>query len=193
MSRRTPVTLVLAVALATAAGPSLRATTWIPADLRALVSAASAVAYGRVVAVDVQLAETSRAVERRVVVRVSDYYKGQLGGEVLLRVPGGTLGGYRTVVVGAPEFREGEEVVLFLRGEPAEPASLVGLAQGVVRVRVDPQSGLRRVWPPASAAMADTQGRVLRGQGPRRVMPLEAFAAEVRQIVERRERPGRLR
>jgi hypothetical protein len=193
MRHRAPAALLLAVALATAAGPRARATTFLPADLRTLVSAASTIAHGRVVAVDVQLTERTRAVERRVVVAVADYYKGDLGGEVLLTVPGGTIGAYRTVMVGAPEFRHGEEVVLFLQGDAPDAVRLVGLAQGVVRVRVDTRSGLRTVWPPASAAMTDAAGRVLRGQGARRALPLEAFAAEVRRLAERRDRPGRPR
>jgi hypothetical protein len=193
MPARVRVWGLVVVALATCTAASPLATTSIPADLRSLVSAASAVALGRVAVVEPQLAPGSRAVERLVVVRVAEYYKGQLGGEVLLRVPGGEIGGYRTVMVGAPAFREGEDVVLFLRGDAPDRASLVGLAQGVVRVRVDGRTGRRTVWPPARPALTGARGRVVRGEGPPAAMALEEFAAEVRRLAGRRERPGRQR
>ena len=58
----------------------------------------------------------------------------------------------------------------------------VGLTQGVFRVTVDPREGTAVVMPPPLKASA--VGRAVRGAADRRVLTLNAFAAEVRAVAE---------
>ena len=96
-------------------------------------------------------------------------------------VPGGQVGRYERMVVGAPRFGRGDEVVVFLAGRPPALPSIFGLSQGVYRVTRD--AGARvMVMPPRIAA---SDGRVVRGDPARVPLPIEAFAREVRAALER--------
>jgi len=92
--------LILEVAVA-----QVRATVLLPADLAALVRGSQAVVHGRVVNVRAAWADGRRRIESFVTVEVVEYFKGDLGGRVTIRVPGGQIGRYRSVTVGAPTFR----------------------------------------------------------------------------------------
>ena len=91
----------------------LGATIVVPADFAELTAEAGAIAHGRIVRVEARQGEGLR-VERLVTLQVLEYFKGGWGNVVQFRMPGGTLGRYQTVTIGAPDFFEGDEVVLFL-------------------------------------------------------------------------------
>ena len=129
------------------------ATIVVPADVAELAVDAGAIAHGRIVRVEARQGE-GRRVERLVTLQVHEYFKGGWGNVVQFRMPGGTLGRYQTVMIGAPDFVEGDEVVLFLgarpeddRDRPARPYVL-GMHQGVFRVVADQATGRRMVTPP---------------------------------------------
>ena len=88
-------------------------------------------------------------------------------------MPGGQVGRYRRLMVGAPVFVEGEEVVLFLKGRRRVPFPF-GLSQGVYRV-VRAASGQSLVTPPT---VAEAPGRVVRGDPSRRPMELAGIRTE---------------
>ena len=115
--------------------PHALATVLVPADFGTIVQEAGVIVHGRVV--DVRSAQTGprRTIESFITVTVIESLKGAPGGTVTFRVPNGQVGRYRRVLIGAPEFTQGEEVVLFLRGRAPEMPTLVGLSQGVYRVR----------------------------------------------------------
>src|SRR6476660_3076426 len=99
MNMRTWLSVVgLAVALAA----PLRATLLIPADLSELSREARAIARGRVAALDPQWTEDRGTIETIVTLEVERYIKGALGPSLRFRVPGGDLGRFRSIVVGAP-------------------------------------------------------------------------------------------
>ena len=106
----------------------------LPASLGDLVTGARAIVHGHVVAIEPRWADGHRQIETLVTVRAEDYLKGDLGGEVTFKVPGGQMGPYRRVVVGAPTFREGDEVVVFLNAQGPAVPWISGLNQGVFRV-----------------------------------------------------------
>jgi hypothetical protein len=84
-------------------------------------------------------------------------------------------------MVGAPEFTGGDEVVVFLRGRvPAVPMPF-GLSQGVYRVARG-SDGRVMVTPPV---VAQSVGRVVRGDATRRPIEMSEFARGVRAVVER--------
>jgi hypothetical protein len=183
---RTLICFIAAVCLVSAA--TLHATVYVAADLGELTADARAVAYGRVVALQPQWLEARRSIETLVTLEVEAYAKGDFGRTVTLRVPGGQMGPYRSIMLGAPTFVEGEEVVVFLAGTGPAIPHLVGLAQGVFRVRTDSATGSRLVTPeivrmPDAVTLGPS--RVVRGDVSRRPAPLAAFLQEVRVLAGR--------
>src|SRR5262249_30578964 len=88
------------VALSTQA----RATVLVGADLGRLAHDAVAIVRGRVVAVAARWTDGRRSIETIVTMDVETYLKGSLGPSVQFRIPGGVLGRYSSIVVGAPTF-----------------------------------------------------------------------------------------
>jgi hypothetical protein len=159
-----------------------RATTIVPADLGELSRDAVAIVHGRVADVRSQWTEDRGTVETIVTLEVEDYLKGSFGAVVRFRVPGGELGRYRTIVVGAPDFAVDQHVVVFLGAHGPTVPHIVGFNQGVFRVtRAADDSGWV-VSPPPSAAGA-TAVRVVRGDPGRRPVPLADFEQQVRTLA----------
>ena len=168
---------LMLVALATSAG----ATTMVPADLGELSRDAVAIAHGRVADVRSQWTEDRGTVETIVTLEVEDYLKGSLGAMVRFRVPGGELGRYRTIMVGAPEFAVDQHVVVFLGAHGPTVPHIVGFNQGVFRVtRAADDSGWVVSSPPAAGAAAV---RIVRGDPARRPVPLADFEQQVRSLA----------
>ena len=178
--------LIVAALLVPAA--ALQATVYISADLGELTTDAQAVAHGRVVALQAHWLDARRSIETLVTLEVETYAKGDLGRTVTLRVPGGQMGPYRSVMLGAPTFVEGEEVIVFLAASGPAIPHLVGVAQGVFRVRTDVTTGARLVTPEIvrMPGMTSVQPvRVVRGDATRRPAPLASFLQEVRALAGR--------
>lgn len=125
--------LLLPLILLLVAVPAF-ATVLVPADVGELTRAARAVARGRVVRVDARWSDDHRSIETLVTLDVDSYLKGALGATVQFRVPGGQLGRYRSVFVGAPEFGVGDYVVVFLGAQGPAIPYVLGLNQGVFRL-----------------------------------------------------------
>jgi len=73
--------------------------------------------------------------------RVLSHNKGYLPEEIVVRQPGGKFQNLHSRVEGAPEFRPGEEVYLFLNAHPGGQLLIVGWAQGTFRIHRDLRSG----------------------------------------------------
>jgi hypothetical protein len=169
-------------ALACAVGAGLGATVLIPAEFREVVNGSEIIAYGRVAALASEWSDNRRQINTVVTFDVGTYLKGSLGETITFRVPGGKIGRYRSTVVGAPAFAEGEEVVLFLRHRDGVPLHIFGLNQGVFRVRLDEQTRQRMVTPPLLARGPGPEA-VVRGSAARRTIALETFGAQVRTVI----------
>ena len=163
---------------------ALQATVLVPIEFRELVSTAPVIVHGRVVDVRSAFVDGRQSVETFVTVEASEYLKGQLGAHVTIRIPGGQLGRYRTVFVGAPEFRPGDELVLFLKTPRASLPHIIGLSQGAFRVHPDPRTGQRMVTTPIvmGKGTGDTEP-VVRGDPTRRPVSIAAFRDVVRQVL----------
>jgi hypothetical protein len=175
---------VASVALFLILSAALQATVLIPIEFRELVAIAPVIVHGRVVDVRSDFVDGRRAVETFVTIEAADYLKGDLGDHVTVRVPGGQLGRYRTVFIGAPEFREGDEVVLFLKTSGSPLPYIVGLSQGAYRVVADARTGRHMVTTPIVMGKADAAAeRVVRGDAARKPIPIESFRDVVRQVM----------
>ena len=160
------------------------ATVLLPADFTTIVTGSPIIVHGRVTDVRSFISGPRRTIESVVTVSVIDTLKGVPSRTVLFRVPNGQVGRYRRVVVGAPEFEEGDEVVVFLQAHAPAIPTLFGLSQGVYRVVRDANAQAIVTPPPVMAGGVSAE-RVVRGDPVRRPMPIAAFAREVRSVLER--------
>src|SRR5262245_17082722 len=161
----------------------LRATVLLPADFREIVAGSEIIVYGRVTAVRGEYSDDRSRIDTVVTLAAGTYLKGGPGNTVTFRVPGGQIGRYRNVVLGAPQFQNGEEAILFLTASGPSIAHVFGLSQGVFRVKVDGRSGQRLVVPPVLMSESEVAQLVTRGDPARRQLSLDQFAATVRQAV----------
>jgi len=161
-----------------------RATVLIPADFPELVTGSRAIVHGRVVDVRAQTTGDRRSIETLVTLTAVEHLKGSLGPTVTFKVPGGQIGRYRRVLVGAPVFGRGDEVIVFLGGRGPSIPYLYGLSQGVFRVARG-GDGRDVVTPPPIMARGVGAERVVRGDPARRPVPVDEFARKVRDVLER--------
>jgi hypothetical protein len=154
----------------------------LPAEFREIVGDSQIIAYGRVVDAVAELSEDRKRIETIITFEVETYLKGGPGQTLTFRVPGGQVGRYRSITVGAPVFETGTEAVLFLRRRDGGLPYVFGLNQGVFRVQRDERTARRMVMPPL-VARRETAERVTRGAVSRQPMALEAFGAEVRAVM----------
>ena len=96
-------------------------------------------------------------------------------------VPGGEIGRYRQVMIGAPVFKPGDEAFLFLKSQGAGMPYVFGLNQGVFRVSVD-QRGVRKVISPLLLA-SGTDPKLRRGAVNRQPLALDAFGEQIRTAM----------
>ncbi len=161
---------------------TLSATVLVPADLGELTRDARTIARGRVVSADGRWTDDHRGIETLVTLEVEAYLKGPLGGDVQFRVPGGRLGRYRRIFVGAPDFAVGDRVIVFLGVRGPSIPFVLGLSQGVFRVidgidRAAPLVTPPGVWPAAATTA------VVRGDLARRPVALADFERRVRTLA----------
>jgi hypothetical protein len=175
--------LLVALVVAVGTRPAL-ATIVAALDLAQLVERADRVVHGLVISVSAVRME-GRYTESVVTIAPVAVMKGAPDSEIAFRVPGGEIGRFRTFVVGAPTFRAGDEVVVFLAGAPPYLPHLVGFSQGVLPVVRDDTGRAVLIVPPSAGT--DGEGVAI-ASGAARVMTLSAFADDVRALVEGRRR-----
>jgi len=162
------------------------ATVLAPADIVDLTHDSGAIVRGRIAAVNSRWTEDRRAIETVVTVDVESSFKGPLDKTAQFVVPGGTLGRYRSVVVGAPEFEVGQRVIVFLAWHGPTYPHLVGFSQGVFRV-VSASAQAGPVVIPVPIVRPTIGGtRIVRGDPARQVLSLDAFEQRLRAVVEGR-------
>ena len=177
MRRMLVITFVLLAGVRDVAGTVL-----LPADVGDLAREARTIARGRVVAVEGRWSDDRRAIETLVTLDVETYLKGPLGGTLQFKVPGGRLGRFRRIVVGAPDFAVDQRVVVFLGVQGPSIPYVLGYSQGVFRVSraVD---GAAWTVTPAPLWPAATASTVVRGDPARRQMSLADFEQRVRTLA----------
>jgi len=120
-----------------------RATTLVRLRFPDLVHFASAIARVRCIGADIRVENGEIFTDTRFHVLESE--KGQLPASIVVRQPGGKYQHLTSHVEGAPEFRIGEEVYLFLWGHPGRQFHVLGWSQGTFRVHRDALSGRETV------------------------------------------------
>jgi hypothetical protein len=157
------------------------ATTFAPTDFVDLVKGSAAIVHGRVTATHADWADGRGHVDTFVTIQVEKYLKGDLGQAPEIRIPGGELGRYRDIVVGAPKLAVGDDVILFLSTRGGGRPHVFGLMLGVFRVRHD--GGQAFVSPAPAMATDGMPRRVVRGSRAQAPIAMASFAALVDEVV----------
>jgi hypothetical protein len=163
--------------------PAVHATVLVPAEFREVVQGSTMIAYGRVIDVRPEWVDDRSRVDTIVTLEVVTWLKGGTDQTIEFKVPGGEMGRYRNVTIGAPVFNRGDEAVMFLKSDGTSIPIVFGLNQGVFRVRRDPSTGRRVVIPSALMARGDAPETIRRGAATRQPIPLESFGAQVRTVM----------
>jgi hypothetical protein len=119
------------------------ATTLVRLPFYKLVEHSSAI--GRVRCVSSQTRWENSQIWTDTVFEVVQRDKGYLPSPIVVRLPGGTVQHLHSHVDGVPEFRPGEEVYLFLIGEPGRQFGIVGWTQGTFRIHKDFRTGIETI------------------------------------------------
>lgn len=171
--------LVSIVAACCVLSVSMSATSFIATDLSELTREARTIARGRVVSVDSRWSADRSRIETLVTLEAETYMKGALGTTLQFVVPGGRLGRYRSILVGAPSFEPGQRVIVFLAASAPSLPHVIGLSQGLFRVVPDADRWLVTPQPVVSAAAS----RIVRGDPARQPMTLADFEQQVRTLA----------
>jgi hypothetical protein len=108
---------------------------------RQLGEVSALVVDGRVASVRSYWNDSHTKILTEAVVNVNGAHKGDAGSTVRIVQLGGVVGNVRMTVHGALQWRQDEEVLLFL--EPSTPGAyqVAGLFQGMYKIERDPRSG----------------------------------------------------
>ncbi len=159
------------------AGP-LMATTITKMELPALVKASDSIVQGRVEGVESRF-ESDRMVYTYIRVVVEEPLKGERSRSILVRQLGGKVGAMTMWIAGSPRFKEGDQVIVFLRNRRNGTFDIVGLNQGKYDIvddfAVANVSGVS-IMDPKTGTISDT-GFVDKA-------PLAAFKAKIRELVQ---------
>jgi hypothetical protein len=175
-------TVAILTSVAVLGGSGVHATTVLPVELADLARAAQVIARGRIAAVETRWIDDRRAIETLVTLDPETYLKGSPASTLRFRVPGGQIGRYRRVVVGAPQFAPGQRVIVFLGARSPAIPYVIGLNQGVFRLLPAAGGGFD-VTPPPIVGAPGRRASVVRGSAARRPMPLGLFEREVRALA----------
>jgi hypothetical protein len=161
---------------------ALAATVLVPAEFREVVNGADLIVYARVTSTQTRWGDDRKRVDTLVTLQAGTYLKGSARETLVVVVPGGTVGRYMNVTVGAPTFNAGDEAVFFLTTRGRDLPAIFGLNQGVFRVSMEGASRRRLVRPPVMSRGIGPE-TVVRGDPARRPVPLETFGAQVQAVL----------
>jgi hypothetical protein len=128
-----PWLVVAALAAAGATAGRVHATTFVAMSERALARAADAIVVGTVTGLET-VGDEAGGIYTLVTIRVESRHKGGVGGEIVLKQPGGELAERGLVIPGSPVFSRGERNLLFLSAAYDGTARTTALGLGQYRL-----------------------------------------------------------
>lgn len=159
------------------------ATTFVLADEQQLAQQADAIVLGEVERVEPMRANESSKLATHVRLRVVEVWKGAVPPAFELVEMGGTAGGTEARFFGVPEYRVGEQVLVFATQRPDGHWATTSLAMGKYSLRQRDQQvyAVRDLGPETTALEWD--GRSLRPAPARAVYDLEDLRRSVRRTL----------
>ena len=128
----------LALGVMLLAGVSLTAaSTFLKVDIPTLKKMSESVVHAGVVDVRSAWNDEGSAIFTYVTLEVKGRLHGTTEGQLVVRVPGGTVGDFTSEMEGAPRFRKGDQIVAFIARWHDGVAMVAGYAQGLSKVNKD--------------------------------------------------------
>lgn len=147
------------------------ATTLVKMNFGDLARQADSVVVGTVTAIESEWGPDLDFIHTNVTLQVERSFYGKTASTIVLRNPGGIVGGVGQLAHGAAEFQVGERVIVFLtRWEDGTP-KVLGYAQGKSRIEHDGQGRQRLIGGSANGLSFDGALREIE-QGPDHNIPL---------------------
>jgi hypothetical protein len=147
------------------------ATTLLKMDFDDLARDADYIVVGTVESVTGERDEGARFIHSNVYLSVERSYRGNAPAQIVIRTPGGEIGGVAMRADGAASFEVGEKVLVFLTTWEDGTAKVLGYAQGKSRVVRDDGDRPVLVGGVASGRSLDAVSKELR-HGPELNIPL---------------------
>jgi len=119
--------------------PTLNAAGVRPVPIELLAAQADWIVHARVLSLESRRS-TSFGITTAIELEVMESWKGGVTNRLVVSVAGGVLGNRRMTVTGQPEFRMGEEAILFLMRNDRQEGVLLELSQGKFEIRRDSQN-----------------------------------------------------
>ena len=116
---------------------STAASTFLKVDIPTLRGMSESVVRGHVLDVRSSWNDEGSAIFTYVTLQVTGRLHGTSDNQIVIRVPGGTVGDFTSVMEGAPEFEVGDDVVAFIARWYDGVPMVSGYAQGLSRVNRD--------------------------------------------------------
>lgn len=149
-----------------------------------LTTASTAVFYGKCSKKSCDWDENHRIIYTYVTVVPEEYLKGNLGSTAVIAVPGGQVGDIVYEVSDMPVFTVGEEVMAFVRTNPAGKNLVTGGYQGKMKIDTDKKTGKKMVFGTGLGAETDVQSQgISKTMKPER-QKLEDFIAKVKAYLK---------
>ncbi len=120
-----------------------------------LTDASTAVLYGKCTKLKSEWNQDKSIIYTYVTIAPEEYIKGNLGAQAVIAVPGGQVGNIIYEVSEMPVFIEGEEVVAFVRTNPAGKNLVTGGYQGKMKIEKDKKTGKKIVKTEGSDSEAE--------------------------------------
>ena len=181
--RRKEISIVLAGLFAALSAVS--ATTVLKMTLPEVVAAAELIVEGKVLSVE-GYRDARGMICSKVLLQAAQYLKGSGGSYLEFSIPGGFVGDQGLLIPGFPQFRPGEDSILFLSKAGGTGIRLPeGLGQGKYRVLFDPETGrklVRRESLQGLELLSPETGQLVPSD-PAGVVDYGDFVAEVRRLV----------
>jgi hypothetical protein len=140
-------------------GSRLCATTVIPPDFDQLVNDSDYIIRAVVKSVDSEYQSTNsggKKIVTKVAVDVKEVISGTPPNDVVLEILGGRVGNERMVVDGAPNFKVGDEDILFVRGNGHTIVPLVAMMHGRYPIMREAATGRKYMARENRVPLADT-------------------------------------
>jgi len=145
-----------------------------------LTKESSTVLYGKCSKLKSEWNENKSIIYTYVTIVPEAYLKGNLGSEAVIAVPGGRVDDIICEVSEMPVFVEGEEVVAFVRTNPAGKNLVTGGFQGKMKIEKDKKTGKRAVVGFGLDEEDETVTMDKVSPGQLKKMSLEDFSAKVK-------------
>ena len=113
------------------------ASTFLKVDIPTLKKMSESVVHARVVDVESRWNDEGSAVFTYVTLEVKGRLHGNSDNELVVRVPGGTVGDFTSEMEGAPQFHKGDQIVAFIARWFDGVPMVAGYAQGLSKVNQD--------------------------------------------------------